>query len=72
MSQTELQTLVMETLKRMQEESSRQFISLNRDLQTLEDRQTESEKHLRRLSELYKTLPPLIEAIENAVKNGPQ
>jgi cell division protein FtsB len=68
---SELKTIVLDSLKQMQEESSQNFALLSRQMKILETRQTELEKQLERLSELYKILPPLIETINSAARSRP-
>jgi molecular chaperone GrpE (heat shock protein) len=67
MSQSELRTIVMEQLKAQAEDNQQNQQSLRRDLEALSARQTESEKQLTRLSEIYRHLLPLIENIESIV-----
>lgn len=71
MSRTELQTIVLDSLKRMEDQSEQRHNALRRALDSLTARQSESEKQLRHLSELYASLKPLIETINNAVRNAP-
>jgi molecular chaperone GrpE (heat shock protein) len=72
MSHSELQTIVMEQLKALATDSTTQQQSMRRDLEALSARQTESEKQLTRLSEIYTRLLPLIDSISNAVNKRPQ
>ena len=71
MSQSELKTLVMDQLKAMTEDNKQRHQKISRDLEALSVRQTESEKQLMRLSELYTRLLPLIDSINNAVSKKP-
>ncbi len=71
MSQSELKTIVMEQLKAMTEDNKQRHQKISRDLEALSARQTESEKQLTRLSELYTRLLPLIDSINNAVNKKP-
>lgn len=72
MSQSELQTIILEQLKALAEDNNQCHQSIRRDLETLSARQTESEKQLMRLSELYTHLLPLIDSINNTVNNKPR
>jgi len=72
MSQSELKTIVQEQLKALAEDSNQRQQSTCRDLESLSARQTESEKQLTRLSELYTRLLPLIDSINSALANKPQ
>jgi len=69
MSQSELTTIVLEQLKSLAEDSNRRHKATCRDLEALSARQTESEKQLMRLSELYTHLQPLIDSINSTVNN---
>lgn len=64
MNASELETILLENLRGLRRHQEEQ----NRALQTLEARQTESEKQLTRLSELYRHLLPLIEHINKSLK----
>ena len=72
MSQSELKTIVQEQLNALAEDSNQRHQSIRRDLEALSARQSESEKQLTRLSELYTRLLPLIDSINNAMGNKPQ
>ena len=72
MSQSELQTIVLEQLKALAEDNNQRHQSIRRDLEALSARQAESEKQLTRLSELYKHLLPLIDSINSTLGNKPQ
>lgn len=72
MSQSELQTIVLEQLKALADDSHQRHQSIRRDLEALSARQTESEKQLTRLSELYTHLLPLIDSINSTVSNKPR
>lgn len=72
MSQSELQTIVLAQLKALAEDNDQRHQTLHRDLEALSARQTESEKQLTRLSELYTHLLPLIDSISNAVNDKPR
>ena len=72
MSQSELKAIVLEQLKSLAESNHQRHEATRRDLETLSARQTESEKQLTRLSELYKYLQPLIDSINNTVNNKPK
>jgi predicted nucleic acid-binding Zn-ribbon protein len=81
-----LQTLALEHLRELrrdmvdhqnalaQQQSShgQSLKRLTEAIKTLETRQDEFEKALQHLSELYKHLLPLIESINNDVRNGPR
>ena len=69
MSQSELTTIVLEQLKSLAETNNQRHEETRRDLKALSARQTESEKQLTRLSELYKHLLPLIDSISNTVND---
>ena len=69
MSQSELKTLVLEQLKALAEDSHQRHQATLRNLEALSARQTESEKQLTRLSELYRHLLPLIDSINSTVNN---
>ena len=92
MPQSELHTLVLNTLRDLRRDLDQQMANLSQGqttqaeafktlevrqaatlkaLRQLESRQAESEQVLASLSELYKTLPPLIDSINNAVRNAP-
>lgn len=72
MSQSELQTIALEQLKALADDSNQRHQSTRRDLEMLSARQTESEKQLTRLSELYTHLLPLINSINSTLGNKPQ
>jgi len=72
MSQSELKTIILEQLKSLAEDNRQRHEATRRDLETLSARQTESEKQLTRLSELYKHLQPLIDSISNTVNSKPK
>jgi len=72
MSQSELKTIVLKQLKAMAEDNNQRHQSIRRDLEALSARQTESEKQLTRLSELYTHLLPLINSINSTVNNKPR
>jgi len=72
MSQSELTTIVLEQLKSLAETNNQRHQKTRRDLEAISARQTESEKQLTRLSELYKHLQPLIDSINNTVNSKPQ
>jgi hypothetical protein len=72
MSQSELASIVLEQLKSLAEINNQRHEATRRDLETLSARQTESEKQLTRLSELYTHLQPLIDSINSTVNNKPQ
>ena len=63
MNASELETILLENLRGLRQ----QHVELTLVIQTLEDRQTESEKQLIRLSELYRHLLPLIESINKSL-----
>ena len=65
MTSNELETLIIESLRGLSQDQREQ----SQTIQSLEARQTESEKQLTRLSELYRHLTPLIENISKAL-NG--
>ncbi|MDL2259286.1 hypothetical protein LJB99_00190 [Deltaproteobacteria bacterium OttesenSCG-928-K17] len=71
MSQSELKTIVLEQLKALAEDNKQLQQSTRRNLEVLSARQTESEKQLTRLSELYTRLLPLIDSINSSVNNKP-
>ena|GEM_PF-3327977 len=75
---SELQTLALEILRDLRRNFDQRMAGLSQSqanqaaaLKTLEARQEESEKLLQHLSKLYKRLLPLIENINNGVRNGP-
>ena len=72
MSQSELTTIVLEQLKSLAETNNQRHQETRCDLEALSARQTEYEKQLTRLSELYMHLQPLIDNISNTVNNKPQ
>ena len=72
MSQSELKTLVLKQLKALAKDNNQRHQATHRDLEALSARQTESDKQLTRLSELYTHLQPLIDSINNTVKNKPR
>ena len=72
MSQSELKTLVLEQLKALAEDNNQHHQATRRDLEAISARQTESEKQLMRLSELYTHLMPLIDSINSTVNNKPR
>ena len=72
MSQSELKTIILEQLKSLAEDNHQRHEATRRDLETISARQTESEKQLTRLSELYKHLQPLIDSISDTVNNRPK
>ena len=72
MSQSELTTIVLEQLKSLAESNNQRHEATRRDMETLSAKQTESEKQLMRLSELYKHLQPLIDSINSTVNNKPK
>ena len=65
MTSNELETLIRENLRGIRQDQRKQ----SQAVQTLENRQTELEKQLTRLSELYRHLTPLIENINKSL-NG--
>ena len=67
----ELRTIFMESLKTLEADHLKCRETIRQNLASLEQRLTQSEKHLKHLSELYKDLERLISAIENDLKNGP-
>ncbi|MDR1083893.1 MAG: hypothetical protein LBP22_03310 [Deltaproteobacteria bacterium] len=77
MPQSELQTLVLDKLRDLQQDFDRRTDSITQSqtrqaetLKALEARQAESEMFLTRLSELYTRLTPLIDSINSTVNNG--
>jgi len=72
MSQSELTTIVLEQLKSLAETNNQRHQETRRGLEALSARQTESEKQLTRLSELYMHLQPLIDSINIIVNSKPQ
>ena len=72
MSQSELTTIVLEQLKSLTEANNQRHQETRRDLEAISARQTESEKQLTRLGELYKHLLPLIDSINSTINNKPQ
>jgi len=71
MSQSELKTIVLEQLKSLDEDNNQRHQATRRELTALSDRQTESEKQLTRLSELYTRLLPLIDSINSSFGINP-
>ncbi len=65
MPSNELETLILESLRGLRQDQREQ----SQAIQTLEARQTESEKQLTRLSELYRHLLPLIDNINKALNS---
>ena len=63
MNASELETILLENLRGLR----RQHEEQTQAIQNLEARQTESEKQLTRLSELYRHLLPLIESINKSL-----
>ena len=72
MSQSELTTIVLEQLKSLAESNNQRHEAIRHNLEALSARQTESEKQLTRLSELYTHLLPLIDSINSTVNNKPR
>lgn len=65
MTSNEMETLVLENLRGLRQDQRKQ----SQAVQTLETRQTELEKQLTRLSELYRHLLPLIENINKSLNS---
>ncbi len=65
MTSNELETLILENLCGLRQDQRKQSLVV----QTLETRQTELEKQLTRLSELYRHLMPLIENINKSLSS---
>ena len=79
MPQSELQTLVLDKLRDLQQDFDRRTDSITQSqtrqaetLKALEARQAESEMLLTRLTELYSRLTPLIDSINSTVNNNGQ
>jgi len=66
MTNNELETLILESLRGLRQDQQNH----SQAVQSLEARQTESEKQLTRLSELYRHLTPLIENINKALNDN--
>ena len=67
----ELRTIFMESLKTLEADHRSFRETIRQSLASLDQRLTQSEKHLTHLAELYKDLERLIAAIENDLESGP-